>query len=203
MPTRDGFDGPMGPQWNWLRNPVRESYSTSERAGWLTLHGTALTLAQEDSPTFVGRRQQHLRARMATRLDSEPAREGDEAGLVLDRAPAHRYEIGLRRVHGRREVFVRQTIGARLSAITASAPAPPGPLLLQVDALPEEYTLSFGPSAERLTRLDAAVTRFLSSEVAGGFVGTYVGLYATGNGASASAPAHFDFFDYEGAPDGR
>ena len=66
---------------------------------------------------------------------------------------------------------------------------------------PEEYTLSFGPAEGRLTRLDAALTRFLSSEVAGGFVGTYVGLYATGNGAAAAAPAHFDWFDYEPGAD--
>jgi len=200
-PVRDGFDAPLGLLWNYLRNPVRASYATDARPGWLTLRGTALTLAQEDSPTFVGRRQEHLRARMATRLDFEPAREGEEAGLVLYRAPFNRYELGLRRRSGRREVFVRQTIGPRLSAVTASAPAPPGPLVLQVDARPEEYTLSFGPAEGRLTRLDAALTRFLSSEVAGGFVGTYVGLYATGNGAAAAAPAHFDWFDYEPGAD--
>jgi hypothetical protein len=32
--------------------------------------------------------------------------------------------------------------------------------------------------------------------VAGGFTGVYFGLYATGNGQPASAPAHFDWFDY-------
>jgi len=39
--------------------------------------------------------------------------------------------------------------------------------------------------------------RYLSSEVAGGFTGVYFGLYATGSGQPASAPAHFDWFDYE------
>jgi alpha-N-arabinofuranosidase len=203
LPVRDEFAGPLGPAWNWLRNPVRASYSTGERSGWLTLHGTALTLAEEDSPTFVGRRQEHFRARMATRIDFEPTRDGDEAGRVLYRAPFNRYELGVRRSGGRREVFVRQTVGPRLSAITASAPAPPGPLVLQVDAKPDEYTLSFGPGPDRLAKLDTALPRFLSSEVAGGFVGTYVGLYATGNGAPAAAPAAFDWFDYEGAPDGH
>ena len=54
-----------------------------------------------------------------------------------------------------------------------------------------------------MVRIDAALPRFLSSEVAGGFVGTYVGLYATGNGAPSATPAAFDWFDYEGANDGR
>jgi alpha-N-arabinofuranosidase len=32
--------------------------------------------------------------------------------------------------------------------------------------------------------------------MAGGFTGMYIGLYATGNGTSASAPADVDWFDY-------
>jgi xylan 1,4-beta-xylosidase len=154
-PPRDELDGPLGPQWNYLRNPVRESYSTSERPGWLRLRGTALTLAEEASPSFVGRRQQHLRLRAATRIDFAPGRGGGEGGLVLYRAPDHRYELGVRHGPQGREVFVRQTIGRRVSAVTAVAPAPgTEPLVLQVEAEPEEYTLSFGPSLESLTRLD-------------------------------------------------
>jgi xylan 1,4-beta-xylosidase len=190
-PVRDDFSGPLALVWNHLRNPVGESYSTTARPGWLTLRGTAVTLGEEASPTFAGRRQQHLRARMATLVDVAPE-EGAEAGLVLYREPHHRYELGVRGTKDGREVFVRQTVGPRLSAVTASAPAPgSGPLVLQIDAQPEEYTLSWGPSPDQLTRLDAAVTRYLSSEVAGGFVGTYVGLYAV------RTPAAFDWFDYE------
>ncbi len=65
------------------------------------------------SPTFVGRRQEDLRARIAARIDFAPARAGEEAGLVLYRAPQQRYELGVRRSGGRREVFVRQTVGTR------------------------------------------------------------------------------------------
>jgi len=202
-PVRDDLDSALGVIWNHIRNPVSRDYSTTERPGWLTLHGGDLTLASVDaSPTFVGRRQQHLRARMATRLDFAPQRDGEEAGLVLYRHPVHRYELGVRRVSGTREVFVRQTIGDRLSAITGRAPLPgDGPVELQVIAEPLEYTLSFTAHGAEPIELDRAMTRFLSSEVAGGFVGTYVGLYATGNGERASAPAAFDWFDYEPHPE--
>ncbi|HEY6476981.1 MAG TPA: family 43 glycosylhydrolase, partial [Polyangia bacterium] len=56
-PARDAFDAAaLGPAWAFLRNPVRASYSTVERRGWLTLHPTAVGLDQEKgtSPTFVG-----------------------------------------------------------------------------------------------------------------------------------------------------
>ncbi|HTV20826.1 MAG TPA: glycoside hydrolase family 43 protein [Polyangiaceae bacterium] len=201
----------LGPAWNFLRNPVPSSYSLGERPGWLTLHGTPVSLerAEGASPTFVGRRQQHLRARMATRIDFEP-REGEEAGLVLYRTPGHRYELGVRRSEGRREVFVRQTVGTYLSVVTASAPAPGGqPLLLEIEAEPSRYTFAWAASpaaspppssaaSPQLQRIGAAETRLLATEVTGGFIGVYVGLYAVASEAAAGAtPAAFDWFDYE------
>jgi beta-xylosidase len=56
-------------------------------------------------------------------------------------------------------------------------------------------SFEFFPGVPIFTSRD--LVRYLSSEVAGGFTGVYVGLYATGNGRPASAPAHFDWFDYE------
>jgi alpha-N-arabinofuranosidase len=200
-PARDDFDGPLGPAWNFLRNPVRGSYATTERRGWLTLHGTAVSLEADQgvSPTFVGRRQEHLRVRMAARIDFSPAREGEEAGLVLYRAPRFRYEFGVRRGRDGREVFVRQTVGAYISTLTASVVAPGAdPLVLQIDAEPDRYTFAWGSSSDRLQPIGGAEARLLSSEVAGGFIGTYVGMYALArNDDPSPAPAAFDWFDYE------
>jgi alpha-N-arabinofuranosidase len=200
-PVRDDFDGPLGRAWNFLRNPERASYSTAERRGWLTLHGTAVRLDQPFgiSPTFVGRRQQDLRARITTRIDFAPARDGEEAGLVLYREPRHRFELGVRGKGAGREVFLRQTVGPFISTVTASAPAPGNaPLVLQIEAEPTRYTFAWGPSAEHLQPLGSAETRLLSTEVTGGFIGTFVGLYALASSADPKpAPAAFDWFDYE------
>jgi alpha-N-arabinofuranosidase len=166
------------------------------------LHPTAVTLDREkgDSPTFVGRRQENLRARIATRIDFTPARGGEEAGLVLYRAPHARYEIGVRGTGAHREVFLRQTAGEYLSTVTASAPAPGhDPVILQIDAEPTRYHFSFGTAPEHLKPLGDAETRLLATEVTGGFIGTYVGLYAIAPAADTHpAPAAFDWFDYEG-----
>jgi xylan 1,4-beta-xylosidase len=234
-PARDDFDAPappgaasiggLGAAWNFLRNPVRTSYSSSERPGWLTLHGTPISLAQADgvSPTFAGRRQQHLDARIEARIDFNPTREGEEAGLVLYRSPQHRYELGVRCNAGAREVFVRQTIGAYVSVVTAAEPVPGrGPLVLQIDAEPARYRFAWrespsrepataapeGSPADSSTRdaqshlrgLGAAEARLLSTEVTGGFIGIYVGMYAVTPEGAPPSPAAFDWFDYEGRP---
>jgi alpha-N-arabinofuranosidase len=199
-PTRDDFDGPLALHWNFLRNPVRASYSETERPGWLTLHGTPVTLDADKgvSPTFVGRRQQHLRVGMSARVDFSPAREGEEAGLVLFRAPRYRYELCVRRGKSGREIQLRQTVGAYISTVTASVAAPgTDPLVLHIDADPTRYTFAV-KSPDGLQPIGAAETRFLSSEVAGGFIGTYVGMYALARSDDPSpAAAAFDWFDYE------
>jgi xylan 1,4-beta-xylosidase len=199
--VRDDFEGPLAPAWNFLRNPVRASYSNSEPPGWLTLHGTAVPLDAEKgvSPTFVGRRQEHLRVRMATRIDFSPAREGEEAGLVLYQAPRYRYELGVRSASDGRQVFVRQTVGAYISTVTAAVAAPgKDPLVLEINAEPTQYTFAWGSSPDRLQPIGGAEARLLSTEVAGGFIGTYVGMYAVSQPADANPPpARFDWFDYD------
>ena len=195
-PVRDDFDGPLGTAWTFIRNPVRSAYSTAERPGWLILRGTAVSLDAADgpSPTFVGRPQQNLRGRLATRIDFAPVREGEEAGLVLYRTPRARYELGVRAHAGRREVFVRQTVGTYLSTVTATAVAPgKGPLVLQIDAEPTRYRFSWGAAPGSMHLLGDAEPRLLATEVTGGFIGTHVGLYATGRAA-------FDWFDDEPQP---
>jgi alpha-N-arabinofuranosidase len=173
------------------------------RPGWLTLLGEAAGLGAVGSPTWIARRQQSLAARVATRVDFVPGRDGEEAGISVYMNPDHRYEIGVGRAGGRRQVFVRQRIGPHLEAVTASAPLEGhAPAVLQVDATESEYAFSYGFAAgggtsSGTTPLGKALARYLSSEVAGGFTGVYVGLYATGQGEPASAPAHFDWFDYE------
>ena len=146
MPSaRTAFEAPLGPEWNHLRHPTRASYSLDARPAWLTLHGEAASLGATASPTWVGRRQQHMSCRVATLVDFVPALDGEEAGISLYMNPDHRYEIGVRRAGGRRQVFVRQRIGPHLETITASAPLEGNePVLLQVEAIPEEYAFWFG-----------------------------------------------------------
>lgn len=183
-------------QWNYLRNPYRDDYTLTARPGWLRLRGSALTLDAVDSPTFLGRRQQHPACRVATLLDFTPDADGEEAGLTVYMGAGHHYEVGVMQEDGQRTAFLRRRIGD-LVAVTARQPVPDGPLVLQITAEPECYTFAVGAPDAAPTVLGTGQTRHLSSEVAGGFTGVYFGLYATGTGHRSTAPADFDWFDYE------
>jgi xylan 1,4-beta-xylosidase len=68
--------------------------------------------------------------------------------------------------------------------------------VLSVDAQRDTYVFSYGSSRADTKRLGEGETRYLSTEVAGGFTGVYLAMYASGNGAPCQRPADFDWFDY-------
>jgi alpha-N-arabinofuranosidase len=195
-PVRDEFDRALGPEWNYLRNPDASAYAVD--GGRLVLKGSPITPGEAKSPTWVGRRQQHFGARASTELAFVPSRRGEEAGVSVYMNPTHRCELAIRLGPSGREAFVRQTVGPFISTETGVTPIPGTvPILLEVRATPLEYVFFAGSAPGALKEIGRAATRYLSSEVAGGFTGVYFGLYATGNGQASTVPAAFEYWEYE------
>ncbi|NUT47486.1 MAG: glycoside hydrolase family 43 protein [Saccharothrix sp.] len=200
-PARDDFDGPiLGPQWISPRGRPDGSWSLTERPGRLTLHATGDSL---DRPgcTFVGRRVQHLDARLSARLEPGAGR----AGLSVRRDEGHHYDFEV--VEGRVDVVAR--IGP-VRQVVAGRSVPPGPVTLTIAIRttdippptsvrptddhvgleasgPDVIAFHVDDDPGPLAELDG---RYLSTEVATGFTGLVVGMYVTGGSAA------FDWFDY-------
>lgn len=201
-PARDDFGAArLAPAWSFVRNVDASRLSLTERPGWLRLKGSTVTLDDtEVPPVAVLRRQQHLEAEAATLLSFDPAREGEEAGLALRQNERHHYEMGIRRGRGGgREVYLRYRIGS-VGTVAASEAIGDGPVRLRVRAMPEIYRFSYAVGEGAFRDLGGVETRYLASEVANGFNGVFVGLFATGRGLDAAAPADFDWFDYRHSP---
>jgi alpha-N-arabinofuranosidase len=184
--------------WNQLRNPDASLTSLEERPGFLRLRGSAHGLDDAASPAWVGRRQAHFAVRAATCLEFRATTEREEAGLAVRMNEKHHYEIFVTHRGGEPSVVVRRRIGG-LQAEVARRPlsAPEASrLVLAVDAERDQYVFSCGPTEHELAPLAEGETRYLSTEVAGGFTGVYFAMYATGGGAPCAHPADFDWFDY-------
>lgn len=195
---RDDFDqGSLAGCWNFIRNPHAEDWSLTARPGWLRLHGSARTLDDRGSPAFVGRCQQHFDCEAAALLDFEPQHDGEEAGLTAWTNEHHHYEVGITRRNGERVVFVRRRIGD-LSAVVAQHPIDSGLVTLAITATAEQYTFAFAINDASLHPLATGAARYLTSEVATGFTGVYLGMYATGTGQPSTIPADFDWCTYQG-----
>lgn len=190
-PERDDFDDSvLRPQWISLRDRPEDLVTTLDRPGWLTLRARGASLDADDV-VFVGRRQQHLSCRATALVD---ATEG-EGGLAVRLDEHHHYAIEV--AEGAVRVVAR--IGP-LRTVVATRPAPAGPLELTVriaeeqprDARGGPDIVSFsltGPDGAD-TELAALDGRYLSTEVAGGFTGRVIGVYAT------AGTVGFDWFSY-------
>ncbi|MGW2832702.1 glycoside hydrolase family 43 protein [Streptomyces sp. NPDC001286] len=191
-PVRDDFDrAELRPQWISLRDRPAEHCTTGERSGWLTLRARGGSLDEPDV-VFVGRRQQRLTCEARTLIDSAQGR----GGLAVRLDEEHHYEIEA----SEGEVRLLTRIGP-LRTVVASLAVPAGPVVLRVrvsgapprDARtgPDLVALGIEEPDGTFTELGTLDGRYLSTEVAGGFTGRVIGMYA------ASGTVHFDWFDYE------
>jgi alpha-N-arabinofuranosidase len=81
IPARDDFDSEvLALHWLYLRNPVQENYSLTERKGFLRLRGGEANLFDLASPTFIARRQQHFHFTATAKLEFDPQGDNEEAG---------------------------------------------------------------------------------------------------------------------------
>ena len=199
VPRDDFASKELALHWNYLRNPVPRLYSLDERPGFLRLHGSAHGLDDVASPAWVGRRQCQFAIRVAACLEFRPATEREEAGLVVRMNERHHYEIFMTLRAGRPHVVLRRRIGGLQMELSSRSlsPSEASRLVLAIEADRDEYVFSHGPSKDDLRPLGVGETRYLSTEVAGGFTGVYLAMYATGNGAPCKQPADFDWFDYD------
>jgi alpha-N-arabinofuranosidase len=107
----------------------------------------------------------------------------------------HHYEIAVTLRDGKRAAIVRRRIGSLTSEV-ACRPLPDGPVILRIDAEKEWYTFSVAAPDAEPVRLARGETRYLSTEVASGFTGVYIAMFATASGYAADNAAHFDYFEY-------
>jgi len=193
--ARDDFDADrLRFCWVHLRNPREEDWSLSERPGWLRLRCSPVTLHDLDSPAFVGRRQQHFECRAAALVDFQPRNESEEAGLTAMIDNRFHCEVAVTERGGTRAVTVRRTVGA-LKVEVAAEPIGEGPVELWIAADRTSYSFGYVADGESRTLAESKL-RFLSTEVAGGYTGVMLGLYASAKGHPSENAAFFDWFDY-------
>jgi xylan 1,4-beta-xylosidase len=201
-PAKDDFnDTKLALQWNFLRNPYRGDFSLTARPGYLRLNGSAVTLNDQDSPAFVGRRQTAFNCTASTRLEFNPKSENEDAGLVVRAFDGFYYTIGITLRDGQRQVFFRKVIRSETIDPVQYIDVEPGPVILSIKASPLSYEFSCKSSTGNREVLGTALTKDLSVENIGFehgmcFTGAYFGMYASGNGKKCTTPADFDWFEY-------
>jgi xylan 1,4-beta-xylosidase len=195
--VRDDFDSnKLGLEWVHLRNPVTENYSLGERKGFLRLRGSEKNLFDLASPTFIARRQQHFDFAATANLEFNPENSNEEAGLTMLMTNAYHYDFFVTCRSGQRVLVVKYNLEL-IQQMAAEIPLAPGAVQLRITGTRPHYRFSFSQGGADFSEIAKINTRYLGTEVTGGYNGVVIGLYATGNGKPCTAPADFDWFDYQ------
>lgn len=198
--TRDDFEKTsLNLYWNFIRNPYDEDWSLTEKPGYLRLKGSKVSLWDVNSPAFVGRRQTAFNVKASTKLSFIPTAENEEAGLVIRGNDANHLDLFVTLKDGQRVLVLRKYLQNQLAEITSIA-APEGDLILSITATELEYQFWMQQEGKTATLVGNAATNVLATEKISGFIGAYIGMYASGNGMANTNPADFDWFDYEPNP---
>jgi xylan 1,4-beta-xylosidase len=183
---RDDFDRTsLAPVWNFLRAPGETWYTLSEKPGTLLMQARPVSLSSRENPSFIGRRQQHARFTATTALRL-PIKQGYSAGLAAFQNEEYHFYLGVRSVGGGgAEVFLERAADSEQNAAQQTiarlsiAGPQPATVLLRIEGNRRKYTFSYAtrPDEWIMVREDEDGS-ILSTAVAGGFVGTHLGLHA-------------------------
>ena len=194
--VRTEFNEPLSFEWLYLRNPDSTDYSYTERKGWLSLKGNAFNLFDWESPTFVARRQQHFNFKASTKIDFIPQETNEESGITVMMDNRFHYDFFISKMGEKRILNLRYTLDS-LQQIIKQVTLKDGDVELMIKGDKKNYSFSYKQSDRMEEQVGILNTRFLGTEVSGGYNGVVIGLYATGNGKKATSLSFFDWFEYK------
>lgn len=198
-----------GLQWTTLRGPAA-TFAEQDGDAWrIRLQPT--TLADPATPSFLGVRQQHRDLDFAFTL--RPGSDGDrtlgspgllapgeEAGLAIRQSESDHARLAITTAgDGLLARVVHRRAGTDILLGELALEAGPGdPVRLFVRARGPEYTLGVR-QGDREVVVAKADGRTLDSVATGGFLGLWLGVYATSNGRASATVIAVEDFDYRPA----
>ena len=184
-----GLVAPSDPRWTALRALPAE-IATAEDGTW-RMPVRATSLQEPSAPSFLGVRQQHADAEARCVLDVRGLAEGESAGIVLRQSErdhvslvVSRGRAGLRLAseHRRAGETLRRDLGPLAEADDVE---------LTLRGRGYDYVFEHG-GVERAT----ADGRDLDASATGGFLGLWIGVFATSAGAEPRGEVRIIRFEY-------
>ncbi|MCM1245047.1 MAG: glycoside hydrolase family 43 protein [Roseburia sp.] len=202
VPGREDFnEEELPPHVMYLRNPVCENYSLTDKKGFLSMKCGQDILSSKGNPSYVCVRQTDFSFRFETSLEFAPASTDEQAGIAIFQSEGYNYQC-LLGTDG--NVFslsvIRTKNGAMETLQTATLDQKYTTLILRLEADGQDLSFCYSTDGKTFTTIaDQIDGRILCTDAAGGFVGNTMGIYATSNGKESHTWAAFDYMEYSGA----
>ncbi|MBL7745430.1 MAG: glycoside hydrolase family 43 protein [Chitinophagaceae bacterium] len=195
------FKKKLDPALLFMRKPDSTAFSLSKKNG-LILKLKPETVMDLGSPSFIGKRQQHIYSSAETQLTFTAKIPNEKAGLVIFQSESHFYFLA-KSIAGNQEAvqLFKGIPGEKKMEMLIETPLTGNTSKLGLRIKSEGTTYSFYYSVDSKSwnllkeKVDA---KLLSTKVAGGFVGCMYGMYATSSGEQTTNSASFRYLKYTG-----
>ncbi len=154
-----------------LREYHKECYAFAQNS--VTLLGNRFTLNDAETPTFLGVRQSEFDTELTVGLSGN----SPEAGITFYLSEEHHYDLAVLCDEKKRTLILRLRIGDAIMVVKEIELPDDAEVTLKVVSDPAQYHF-YGVMDGKEILLGSARTKYLSSEVAGGFTGVVMGMYA-------------------------
>ena len=194
---KDDFENEkLGFEWNFIRTPLENWYELKD--GKLNIHLRPEKITDKNNPSFIGRRFEYLKSKAVARLNFKTSKDNEVAGLVALQNENYQYQL-LKSKNSIQLIKVfNKDKKVQNIAIIANMPYTNDAVFLKIENDNMKLRFYFGSTESDFIQIgqdqDASV---LSSGVAGGFIGAYVGMYTSSNGVKSKNSASFDWFEYQ------
>jgi xylan 1,4-beta-xylosidase len=171
----------LAPEWNMIRTPHEKWWSISNHS--IGIQAMPCQLNDKVNPAFMGRRQQHQNFSAHTMMRFNPRNEKEFAGLTLIQNELN-YLIFGKTVNKNKIILIAvnciEGISQQVSSIELSPDLSEKHLTLHIEVHGGEcrflYQVALGQKKSVTDWIDIT---HLSTRKAGGFVGSYIGMYAS------------------------
>ncbi|QEC45179.1 glycoside hydrolase family 43 protein [Pseudobacter ginsenosidimutans] len=176
--TDDLSISPLNYRWIGVRGARENFISTSKEGVKITPLPVTIKATEPTSTLFC--RQQHASFEATVKIRYDPQTEKDLAGIVCYQKETFNYVFGITRKGNDLYVVLERTGNGKSTILGSEKIAPGNGIRLRVAAEGDDYTFSFAAEGQPFKNIGGTVSGdILSTDVAGGFTGALIGLYAT------------------------
>jgi len=198
----------LNSDWIFLRTVKESWYSLSKKKGFLQLNVRPQTVGGSMNPSYVARRQQHTNFTASTALSFKAQNESEKAGLLCFMQENYFYFLAVSKEKDQNVVQLYQSSSNKADSnqmillASQNLSKANNIVYLQARGKADNYSFYYSTDNKNWRFLKEVDGKLLSTKVAGGFggnfVGVTIGMYTTSLGKESSNTAAFDWFAYTG-----
>ncbi len=182
---RDDFSGDsLDLYWNFIRTLDGNWFALEDNQ--LKMDFLPISFREKKNPAFIGRRQQHKNFTVSAGVNISPANKNDRAGLLCFRTETNNYFLGIEHEKNELIAFVEKTIvrngnpEKKRLAMKKTGMKTYDTVFFKIEGRGEFLDFFISEDNEHWESLaEGQDATYLSTASAGGFVGTYIGMYSS------------------------